>query len=84
MQKTIQKLLIKNQGLLEKVKRKLLDEGKKAVLKYKSKLPTPETLIDKFTSQVCTKSSINKAEQNYQKIKTFANHVERSDRLDRP
>jgi hypothetical protein len=76
MQKTIQKLLIKNQGLLEKVKRKLLDEGKKAVLKYKSKLPTPETLIDKFTSQVCTKSSINKAEQNYQKIKAFAKKIQ--------
>ena len=76
MQKTIQKLLIKNQGLLEKVKRKLLDEGKKAVLKYKSKLPTPETLIDKFTSQVCTRSSINKAEQNYQKIKAFAKKIQ--------
>ena len=49
MQAVIQKLLIKNQGLLEKVKTKLRDEGKKSVLKYKSKLPTPDTLKDKFT-----------------------------------
>ena len=55
MQKVIQKLLIKNQGMLEKVKTKLKDEGKKSVLKYKSKLPTPDQLKDKFSSQVCTK-----------------------------
>ena len=36
--------MIKNQGLLEKVKTKLQDEGKKSVLKYKSKLPTPDQL----------------------------------------
>ena len=69
MQKVIQKLLIKNQGMLEKVKTKLKDEGKKSVLKYKSKLPTPDQLKDKFSSQVCTKSTINKAEKNYRKIK---------------
>jgi len=75
MQAVIQKLLIKNQGLLEKVKTKLRDEGKKSVLKYKSKLPTPDTLKDKFTSQLCTKSTINKAEKDYKKIKNFANKV---------
>ena len=75
MQAVIQKLLIKNQGLLEKVKTKLRDEGKKSVLKYKSKLPTPDTLKDKFTSQLCTKSTVNKAEKDYKKIKNFANKV---------
>ena len=76
MQKVIQKLLIKNQGLLEKAKIKLKDEGKKSVLKYKSKLPTPDTLKDKFTSQVCTKATINKAEKNYKKLKNFAKKIQ--------
>lgn len=75
MQAVIQKLLIKNQGLLEKAKSKLRDEGKKSVLKYKSKLPTPDTLKDKFTSQLCTKSTVNKAEKDYKKIKNFANKI---------
>jgi len=75
MQAVIQKLLIKNQGLLEKAKSKLRDEGKKSVLKYKSKLPTPDTLKDKFTNQLCTKSTVNKAEKNYKKIKNFANKI---------
>ena len=75
MQAVIQKLLIKNQGLLEKVKTKLKDEGRKSVLKYKSKLPTPDTLKDKFTSQLCTKSTVNKAEKDYKKIKNFANKI---------
>jgi len=72
MQAAIQKLLIKNQKILEKVKTKLQDEGKKSVLKYKSKLPTPDTLKDKFSNQVCTKGTINRAEKNYKKIKNFA------------
>ena len=76
MQKVIQKLLIKNQGLLEKAKLKLRDEGKKSVLKYKSKLPTPDTLKDKFTSQVCTKATVNKAEKNYKKLKNFAKKIQ--------
>ena len=76
MQAVIQKLLIKNQGLLEKVKTKLRDEGKKSVLKYKSKLPTPDTLKDKFTSQVCTKATVNKAEKNYKKLKNFAKKIQ--------
>ena len=76
MQKVIQKLLIKNQGLLEKAKIKLKDEGKKSVLKYKSKLPTPDTLKDKFTSQVCTKATVNKAEKNYKKLKNFAKKIQ--------
>ncbi len=76
MQAVIQKLLIKNQGLLEKAKSKLRDEGKKSVLKYKSKLPTPDTLKDKFTSQVCTKATVNKAEKNYKKLKNFAKKIQ--------
>ena len=76
MQKIIQKLLIKNQGILEKVKTKLKDEGKKSVLKYKSKLPTPEQLKEKFTSQVCSRSTVTKAEKNYKKLKSFAKKVQ--------
>tara|TARA_R110002050_G_scaffold294713_1_gene452786 strand:- start:459 stop:1403 length:945 start_codon:yes stop_codon:yes gene_type:complete len=75
MQKVIQKLLIKNQGLLEKVKTKLQDEGKKSVLKYKNKLPTPDQLKEKFSSQVCSRSTVNKAEKNYKKLKNFANKI---------
>ncbi len=79
MQAAIQKLLIKNQVILEKAKNKLKDEGAKSVLKYKNKLPTPDTLKDKFsTSQVCTKSAVNKAEKNYKKIKNFAKKVQKA------
>ena len=77
MQAAIQKLLIKNQVILEKAKKKLKDEGAKSVLKYKNKLPTPDTLKDKFsTSQVCTKSAVNKSEKTYKKIKNFAKKVQ--------
>ena len=76
MQAAIQKLLIKNQKTLEKVKTKLRDEGKKSVLKYRSKLPTPDTLKDKFSNQVCTKGTINRAEKNYKKIKNFAKKIQ--------
>ena len=76
MQKVIQKLLIKNQGLLEKVKTKLQDEGKKSVLKYKNKLPTPDQLKEKFSSQVCSRSTVNKAEKNYKKLKNFAKKIQ--------
>ncbi len=75
MQKVIQKLLIKNQGLLEKVKTKLKDEGRKSVLKYKNKLPTPDQLKEKFSSQVCSRSTVNKAEKNYKKLKNLANKI---------
>ena len=76
MQKVIQKLLIKNQGILEKVKTKLKDEGKKSVLKYKSKLPTPDQLKEKFSSQSCSRSTITKAEKNYKKLKSFAKTIQ--------
>ena len=79
MQAAIQKLLIKNQVILEKAKKKLKDEGAKSVLKYKNKLPTPDTLKDKFsTSQVCTKSAVNKSEKTYKKIKNFAKKVQKA------
>ena len=79
MQAAIQKLLIKNQVILEKAKKKLKDEGAKSVLKYKNKLPTPDTLKDKFsTSQVCTKSDVNKSEKTYKKIKNFAKKVQKA------
>lgn len=79
MQAAIQKLLSKNQVILEKAKKKLKDEGAKSVLKYKNKLPTPDTLKDKFsTSQVCTKSAVNKSEKTYKKIKNFAKKVQKA------
>ena len=79
MQAAIQKLLTKNQVILEKAKKKLKDEGAKSVLKYKNKLPTPDTLKDKFsTSQVCTKSTVNKSEKTYKKIKNFAKKVQKA------
>ena len=79
MQAAIQKLLTKNQVILEKAKKKLKDEGAKSVLKYKNKLPTPDTLKDKFsTSQVCTKSAVNKSEKTYKKIKNFAKKVQKA------
>jgi arsenate reductase-like glutaredoxin family protein len=77
MQAAIQKLLSKNQVILEKAKKKLKDEGAKSVLKYKNKLPTPNQLKDKFsTSQVCTRSAVNKSEKTYRKLKNFAKKVQ--------
>ena len=79
MQAAIQKLLTKNQVILEKAKKKLKDEGAKSVLKYKNKLPTPDTLKDKFsTSQVCNKSTVNKSEKTYKKIKNFAKKIQKA------
>ena len=77
MQAAIQKLLSKNQVILEKAKKKLKDEGAKSVLKYKNKLPTPNQLKDKFsTSQVCTRASVNRSEKTYKRIKNFAKKVQ--------
>ena len=79
MQAAIQKLLTKNQVILEKAKKKLKDEGAKSVLKYKNKLPTPNQLKDKFsTSQVCTRSAVNKSEKTYRKLKNFAKKVQKA------
>ena len=79
MQAAIQKLLIRNQGILEKAKKKLKDEGAKSVLKYKNKLPTPNQLKDKFsTSQVCTRASVNRSEKTYKRIKNFTKKVQKA------
>ena len=79
MQAAIQKLLSKNQVILEKAKKKLKDEGTKSVLKYRNKLPTPDTLKDKFSTQlVCTQSTVNRTEKNYKKLKNFTKKVQKA------
>ena len=79
MQAAIQKLLSKNQVILEKAKKKLKDEGTKSVLKYRNKLPTPDTQKDKFSTQlVCTQSTVNRTEKNYKKLKNFTKKVQKA------
>ena len=75
MQAAIQKLLVKNQGALEKVKTKLRDEGRKSVGKYRNKLPgniackSKGKWIDSVTKQELLSYQVYKQVSLFAKIK---------------
>jgi hypothetical protein len=76
MQAAIAKLLQKNEGILNKAKQKLKEEGEKGILKLKSKIPTQAELMDKLTNNSCSAEGISKSEKNYQKLKGKAKSIQ--------
>jgi len=82
MSSAIRNIISRQTGTIDKIKEKVKDEGKKGVGKLKSKLPTKETLEDRFTKNICSKSTIDKCVKNYEKysgkIKNIQKIVEAS------
>jgi hypothetical protein len=78
MQAAVAKLLQKNEGLLNKAKQKLKEEGEKGVLKLKKRIPTQNDIMDQFSNNSCSKAGINKAEKNYQRLKKAVNFIKKA------
>ena len=82
MSTAIRNIISRQSGAIDRVKERVREEGQKGVGKLKSKLPTKETIEDRFTKNICSKATIDKCVKNYEKysgkIKNIQKIVEAS------